>query len=74
MEEANKNLAAFDKTDLLEPGDSQTLTLNFDIEDMASYDTEGAGAYVLEEGTYEISLRTDSHTVVDVKEYEQQQQ
>ena len=71
IEKSSVNLVAFDKTDLLEPGDSQTLTLNFDIEDMASYDTEGAGAYVLEEGTYEISLRTDSHTVVDVKEYEQ---
>ena len=71
IEKASVNLAAFDKTDLLEPGDSQTLTLSFDIEDMASYDTDGEGAYVLEEGTYDISLRTDSHTVVDVKEYEQ---
>ena len=34
---------------------------------MASYDTYGTGYYVLEQGDYEISLRTDSHTVVDTK-------
>ena len=37
---------------------------------MASYDTYGEGAYVAEQGVYAISLRTDSHTVVDTKEYE----
>lgn len=71
IEKSSVNLAAFDKTDLIEPGESQTLTLTFNIEDMASYDTSGEGAYVLEEGTYDISLRTDSHTVVDTKTYDQ---
>lgn len=65
IEKASVNLAAFDKTDLLEPGDSQTLTLTFNIEDMASYDYQNAQAYVLEAGDYEISLRSDSHTVID---------
>ena len=37
--------------------------------DTASYDTYGTGYYVLEQGDYEISLRTDSHTVVDTKTY-----
>ena len=71
IEKSSVNLVAFDKTDLLEPGESQTLTLTFNIEDMASYDTYGEGAYVLEEGTYGISLRTDSHTIVDTKPYNQ---
>ena len=69
IEKASVNLAAFDKTDLLEPGASQTLTLTFRIEDMASYDYQNAQAYVLEAGDYEISLRTDSHTVVDTRTY-----
>lgn len=69
IEKPSVNLAAFDKTDLLEPGQSQTMTLTFDVEDMASYDTYGTGHYVLEDGTYEISLRTDSHTVVDSQTY-----
>ena len=69
IEKASVNLIAFDKTDLLEPGQSQTVTLTFDVEDMASYDTYGTGHYVVEAGDYEISLRTDSHTVLDSKTY-----
>lgn len=69
IEKASVNLAAFDKTDLLEPGDSQTLTITFNIEDMASYDYQNAQAYVLEAGDYEISLRSDSHTVIDSQTY-----
>lgn len=70
IEKASVNLAAFDKTDLLEPGESQTLTLSFTIESMASYDTYGHGCYVLEEGEYVISLRSDSHTVIAEDIYE----
>ena len=69
IEKSSVNLLAFDKTDLLEPGESETVTLTFSDEDMASYDTYGAGHYVLEHGDYDISLRTDSHNVVDSKTY-----
>jgi len=69
IEKASVNLAAFDKTDLLEPGQSQTMTLTFNIEDMASYDTYGEGAYVLEAGEYAVSLRSDSHSVIDAETY-----
>ena len=70
IEKAAVNLIAFDKTDLLAPGASQTLTLTFDLEDMACFDTYGTGNYVLEAGTYEVSLRSDAHTVVDSTEFE----
>ena len=56
-------LGAFDKTGLLEPDASETLTLEIAVEDMASYDHLDNRAYVLEAGDYVISLRTDSHTV-----------
>lgn len=69
IEKAAVNLAAFDKTDILQPGESQTLTLSFELEDIASYDTYGTGHYVLEEGQYTISLRTDAHTVVSEDVY-----
>jgi hypothetical protein len=52
-----KELAAFAKTDELEPGESQTLTMSFAISDMSSYDDTGKvakSAYVLEAGDYEI--------------------
>lgn len=70
IEKSSVNLIAFDKTDLLEPGASQTLTLSFDEEDMASYDTYGRGCYVLEAGNYDISLRSDSHNVLDSRSYQ----
>lgn len=69
IEKASANLITFDKTDTLEPGEAQTLTLTFTAEDMASYDDTGYGCYVLEAGDYIISLNTDSHTVVDSRTY-----
>ena len=69
IEKATANLVAFDKTDVLEPGDSQTLTISFKAEDMASYDTYGEAAYVLEAGDYIISINSDSHTVLDSRVY-----
>lgn len=69
IEKATANLVAFDKTDLLEPGASQTITITFNAEDMASYDAYGAGSYVLERGNYVISVNGDSHTVLDEKTY-----
>ena len=65
IEKASANLVAFDKTGLLEPGESETISIEFDDDDMASYDTYGAGAYVLEQGDYEVSINADSHTVID---------
>lgn len=69
IEKASANLVAFDKTDLLEPGSSEIVTISFAAEDMASYDAAGSGSYVLEEGNYTISINADSHTVIDSFEY-----
>lgn len=52
-----KELAAFDKTDLIEPGKSETLVMSFPITDMSSYDDTGIiqkSAYVMEAGEYNI--------------------
>lgn len=69
IEKASANLIQFDKTEVLQPGDSQTITVSFDAEDMASYDTYGAGCYVLEAGDYQISINSDSHNVIDSQTY-----
>jgi uncharacterized repeat protein (TIGR02543 family) len=53
-----KELAAFAKTKLLQPGESQTITITYDTKDMASYDDSGItghdSSYVLEAGDYNI--------------------
>ena len=67
IEKASANLVAFEKTDLLDPGASATVSIKFDDDDMASYDSKNAKAYVLEQGDYGISVRSDSHTTIAEK-------
>ena len=69
IEKASANLIGFAKTSEIAPGASEDVTVTFDVEDMASYDTYGEGCYVLEAGDYEISINEDSHTVIDSKTY-----
>ncbi len=68
IEKAYVNLVAFDKTEILQPGQSQKLTLTFDLYDMASYDcydrnNNGVKSYELDSGEYVLKLMTDSHTL-----------
>lgn len=52
-----KELAAFHKTALLKPGQTETFAMRFRISDMASYDDLGKlqkSAYVLEQGDYSV--------------------
>lgn len=69
IEKASANLLAFEKTNLLEPGQTEDVTITFDVEEMASYDDQGikakGGAYVLEQGEYVVSINKDSHNVID---------
>ncbi|MBE5065673.1 glycoside hydrolase family 3 C-terminal domain-containing protein [Bifidobacterium saeculare] len=65
IEKASVNLVAFGKTGELEPGASETVSIEFEDDDMASYDYEDAKAWVLEQGDYVISINADSHTVID---------
>lgn len=75
IEKPTVNLIAFDKTELLEAGESEDIHIVIDTEDMASYcytrdNGDGTtGCYVLENGDYEISLRSDSHTVTDTRTF-----
>ena len=61
IEKASVNLLAFDKTELLQPGESQNLSFTVDSEELASYDDRTNGCYVLEAGDYVISINSDSH-------------
>lgn len=62
VEKAWYDLAGFAKTDVIEPGDTYYARVEFDLSSIASYDTSygsGRGAYVLEKGDYEFTLRDD---------------
>ncbi|MBE6797214.1 MAG: beta-glucosidase [Ruminococcaceae bacterium] len=68
----SKQLVAFAKTDLLAKGDSQELSLCFDIKDIASYDDLGKiekSAYLLEKGDYEILLGVNVRDTESVYTY-----
>lgn len=63
-----RQLAAFGKTKLLAPGESQNLTFTIGAEQMASYDDSGVtgckNAYVLEAGLYRLYVGTDVRSAV----------
>lgn len=72
IEKASANLVSFSKTNLLQPGTSEKVTISFSKEDMAAYSSAangGKGAYVLESGDYIISINSDSHNVLDSQIY-----
>ena len=64
-----KQLAAFQKTRLLQAGESQSMVLSFAVEDMASYDDLGKvkmSAYVLEAGEYHFFVGNSVRDVVEL--------
>ncbi len=70
IEKSYVNLVDFDKTELLAPGESETVTISFNYEDMASYDYVTNRSYVLEQGTYEIKLMDNAHDLIDSRTVE----
>ena len=59
VEREYQELAAYGKTDVLAPGESQTLTLSYDTDAMAYY-SEAEASYVLGEGTYYVRVGNSS--------------
>ena len=65
VEKASVQLCGFGKTAVLEPGASETVTILVDKRDLASYDTYGAGTYILDAGDYYLTVATDAHNAVN---------
>ena len=65
-----KVLAAFGKTEVLQPGQSQTLILNVDLRQFASYDDTGVTGnrccYVLEPGEYRLEVGSNVRETIPV--------
>ena len=74
IEKASKVLCAFAKTDMLEPNDSQELTLKFYLQDVASYDFmdsnhNGFAGYELDGGDYQLVLGKNAHEEIDTVDF-----
>ncbi len=72
IEKSYKNLVAYEKTSLLEPGQSETLNLTMDPYYVASYDytdanNNGFKGYELEAGDYSFYVSHDAHNVEESK-------
>lgn len=75
IEKPVTQLVAFEKTGVLQPGESQEVSFSIPKEDMASFcytrdNGDGTtGAYMLEEGDYRIMVCSDSHNVIDSRSW-----
>ena len=58
-------LAGFAKTDVLAPGAEETVHITVEKEDFTSYDTYGAGTYVLTGGTYYLAAGKNAHDALN---------
>ena len=65
VEKASVSLVGFEKTELLQPGQSETLTIEVDGDYVASYDAYGAGTYILDAGDYLFTAATDAHNAAN---------
>lgn len=68
IEKSSTVLGDFAKTKMLNPGESDTVSITIAKEDMASYDyndkdNDKFKGYELEKGTYYVQIKDDSHTV-----------
>ena len=66
IEKSKVVLAGFAKTSELQPGASETVTISFADEDIASYDYKTNKCYVLEAGTYGFYLSDNSHSWAEI--------
>ena len=71
LEKAAVNLIGYGKTDVLQPGASETVTVSFDPAYIASYDQNAVkadgtqGAWVLDEGTYYLAIGNGAHEALN---------
>lgn len=65
VEKASVELVGFDKTGLLQPGESETVEITVNLSDLTAYDTYGAGTYILDAGRYYITAASNAHAALN---------
>ena len=65
IEKAAVELCGFDKTEVLEPGASETVKINVPREELACYDSNNAKTYILDAGDYYLTAAKNAHDAVN---------
>lgn len=65
VEKSAVQLVGFEKTDLLDPGAAQTVTVSIDREVMKAYDANNAGTYIVDAGDYYFAAGRDAHDALN---------
>ncbi len=65
IEKASIELVGFNKTQLLDPGASETLEITFKKELLAAYDAYGAKTYIMDAGDYYLALGNGAHDALN---------
>lgn len=65
VEKSAVQVVNFAKTDLLEPGESQTLMVKMDLYNICSYDTNGRATWILDDGTYYFAIGQNAHDALN---------
>lgn len=65
VEKSAIQLLDFEKTSLLEPNQKVQVTMNVDLENLASYDSKNAKTYITDAGKYYLSLGESAHDALN---------
>ena len=65
IEKASVELCGFDKTEILEPGASEKVTITIDKSELRTYDANGAKTYILDAGDYYFTIGNGAHEAVN---------
>lgn len=65
IEKAAVELSGFDKTEMLQPGASETVTIVVPRSELTSYDSKNAKTYILDAGDYYLTAATDAHAATN---------
>ncbi len=65
IEKASVELCGFDKTEVLEPGASETVTIAIEKSELRTYDANGAKTYILDAGDYYFTIGNGAHEAVN---------
>ena len=65
VEKASVELCGYQKTKLLEPGESQTVAITVDGSELRAYDSNNAKTYILDAGDYYFTVANGAHEAVN---------